>query len=473
MNIFTRITSILFVLLVLASCKRTNISSDAPDKLSPTAIFERKISTINVPISIAVKELEGRINQQFSSVLYKDDDLAGDNVKVTVTRSGNIGVKTVNNKLSFTVPIHVWGLGSWEWQACSFCPKLSKSQATNFDMNISVETLLELTEDWQIKTTTTGNYNWGKTRPTLNIGPISVPLSGIIDMALKPQMNKIAAQMDKEIQNRVNIKQYVQKAWVDVQQPILLDQAMNAWLAVSPQELRITPLTAKEGTISMKVGIKSFIEVVSGSKPAPVINGVLPRLITDPNLADDFEIGLIGEISYDQATALLKQQVLNKPYTFENNKYLVIVKDLALSSNGDKLLMDMVVDGKAGKKKLGGRIYMEGIPYYDAATSSVRVKDFDYNVKTKNVLLKSASWLANVGFHKKLEEMLVFPLEGQLKDMQKAVQDNLDKSIKFGSALTLKGNLAGITPEGIYLTPNSIKAVINAKGKLTAVVDKM
>lgn len=473
MKLFNRAAAFILVIFALISCKRTDITAEAPDKAGPSAVFQRRLSTINLPISITVKELESRINQQFSSVLYRDESLEGDNVKVTVTKNGDIGIKAVGSKLSFSIPIHVWALGSWEWQACSFCPKLAKSETTNFDMDISVETVLALTEDWKIKTTTVGNYKWGKTRPSLNIGPISVPLSGIIDLALKPQMSRIAAQLDKEIQNRINIKQYVQKAWNDVQQPILLDHDMNAWLVVSPQEVRITPLTGTNGTLSMKVGINSFIELVSGDKPAPKLNTTLPKLITDPALNDDFELDLVGEISYAQATALLKQQVLNKPYYFENNKYEVIVRDLALSSNGDKVLIDMVVDGKAGRKKLGGRIFLEGVPYYDAATSSVRVKDFDYNLKTKNVLLKSASWLANIGFHKRMQEMLVFPLEGQIKDMQKTVQDNLNKSIRLSSGLTLKGNINSITPEGIYLTPHSIKAVVNAKGKLNMTVEKM
>lgn len=473
MKLFKRLPALLILIILIASCKRTNITSEKPDELSPTSVFTRKLSTINLPISISVKELQTRINQQFTSVLYKDESLEGDNVKVTVTKNGDIGVKTVNNKLSFSIPIHVWALGAWEWQACSFCPKLSKSESTNFDMDISVETMLSLTDNWQVKTTTVGDYTWGKTTPALNIGPISIPLEDVVDWALKPQISKLSAQVDKEIQNRVNIKQYVQKAWTDVQQPILLDHDLNAWLTVSPQEVRITPLTASNGNVSMKIGLTSYIEVMSGAKPTPTINNKLPNLITDPKLNDDFEIGLIGQITYEQATELLKQQVLNIPYNFENNKYTVIIKDLALKSNGDKILVDMLIDGKAGRKKLGGRIYMEGVPYYDAATSSVRVKDFDYNLKTKNVLLKSASWLAKVGFHNKLQEMLVFPLEGQLKDMQRSVQDNLAKSIRLSSGLTLKGNIANIVPEGIYLDPNGIKAVVNAKGKLTAVVDKM
>src|SRR5687768_7076111 len=111
MYLFNRSTGFFLVFLALVSCKRTNITSEAPDKAAPTAVFERKLSTINVPISITVKELETRVNQQFGRVLYKDESLEGDNVKVTVTKDGNIGVKAVDNKLSFNIPIHVWGLG--------------------------------------------------------------------------------------------------------------------------------------------------------------------------------------------------------------------------------------------------------------------------------------------------------------------------------------------------------------------------
>ncbi len=465
---------LLFVINILAGCKQTNITSEAPDKQADTRAFERKLSTINIPISFPIKQLEAKLNQELSGVLYKDDDLKGDNVKITISKTGNIGVNAENNKISFSIPLHIWALGNWEWQACDICPKLSKSESTNFDMNLSFQSQLALTENWQLKTTTTGDYQWGNKKPYLELGPLKIPLESIIDLALAPQVDKLTARLDKEIQNKVNIKQYVQKAWVDMQQPILLDKNMNAWLAISPQAVSVTPLQTKNNELSMKIGVKSYIEMFTGAKPQAGTNTVLPKLVTDSRLQDDFQIGLVGEIPYEQATQMIKKEVIGKTYNLDNNKYALQIMDLALSGSGEKLLMQADINGKTAKgKKITGRIFIEGTPYYDAATQAIKVRDFDYNLKTKNVLLKSASWLINAGFLKQIEEKLTFPMKDHISNAQKMVQDGLSKNGRVSPNVLLKGNITNLSPEGIYLTPTSIKAVVNAQGKVNVLVDKL
>ncbi|MGZ5243464.1 MAG: DUF4403 family protein [Bacteroidia bacterium] len=476
MNIYMLRNIALFVLasIFIAGCKQTNITSEAPDKLPATKAFERKLSTINIPVSFPIKQLEAKLNQELSGILYKDDDLKGDNAKITISKNGNIAVNAENNKISFNIPLHIWALGSWEWQACEICPKLAKSESTNFDMNLSFQTQLALTENWQLKTTTTGNYQWGNRKPYLEIGPLKIPLASIVDLALKPQVDKLTARLDKEIQNKINIKQYVQKAWIDMQQPVLLDKNMNAWLAISPQSVSVTPMQTKNNEVSMKIGVKSYIEMFTGIKPQIPVNPALPKLVTDSKLQDDFQVGLIGEISYDQATAMIKKEVQGKIYNFDNNKYALQILDLALSGSGDKILMQADVDGKNAKgKKVAGRIFLEGTPYYDAATQSVKVRDFDYNLKTKNVLIKSASWLVNKGFLSQLEEKLTFPMKDHISNAQKMVQDGLTKNGRISPNVLLKGNITNLTPEGIYLTPTGIKAVVNAQGKVNVIVDKL
>src|SRR5690349_13122953 len=44
MNLFRKLSALLILLVVIASCKRTNITSEKPDELSPTAVFQRKLS---------------------------------------------------------------------------------------------------------------------------------------------------------------------------------------------------------------------------------------------------------------------------------------------------------------------------------------------------------------------------------------------------------------------------------------------
>ena len=68
-----------------------------------------------------------------------------------------------------------------------------------------------------------------------------------------------------------------------------------------------------------------------------------------------------------------------------------------------------------------------------------------------------------------MKESMTFSIGGQIEDMKKQVQTNLNKQVSKG--VTLNGNVLDLTPDKVYLTPNSIICVINAKGKLDIKID--
>ena len=95
--------------------------------------------------------------------------------------------------------------------------------------------------------------------------------------------------------------------------------------------------------------------------------------------------------------------------------------------------------------------------------------NFDYDLKTKNFLVGTANWLFQGVFARNMKESMTFSIGGQIEDMKKQVQTNLNKQVSKG--VTLNGNVLDLTPDKVYLTPNSIICVINAKGKLDIKID--
>jgi len=474
---FLFLCSCLFIIGLLPSCKTVNINAAAPDKVAPTAPNLAPVpSTINVPVSFNVKQLENRINQELNGVIYKDDNIEDDNYKMTITKNGQITVTADNDKVSFNVPLHIWVMGRWQLDVCSFCPKLSKTQTAEFDIVVTSQSTIALTEDWKIKTQTIGDYTWGNQKPTLDIGPVKIPISSVIDIALKPQMGKLSARFDQELQNRVNIKDYIQKAWIAAQQPILVDKDYQTWLIVTPTEVSATPLKAKAGQLNLTVGIKAIIQTISGGMPQPVVNTVLPKLNTHDGVSDDFNIGLSGDITYTLASDILRKQVGGQTYKFDDDKYQMTIDSVNLTGNADYILIRLDLRGKqlkGGSKDIKGTVYMQGVPYYDPADMSIKVKDLQYNIKSKNVLVKSAGWLLKAGFENQLKKYMIFPVKDKLEDTKKMVQNGINNNGHINDNITLKGTLNSLEPQGIYLTPNSLKAMVNAKGKINIVLEKL
>ncbi|GEO05100.1 hypothetical protein AAE02nite_27640 [Adhaeribacter aerolatus] len=465
-----------WLILFLVSCTQSSqLNPQAPTQevTAPApAVFAPKLSTITIPVSFRISTLEEKLNQQITGILYKDDNLEDDNLKVTVVKAGNLALQANGDKIYITIPLHVSATGRWRWEACKSCPRLEKTESTNFDLVVKSESQLSLTEDYQVKSTSISDFEWGSTKPVLTLGPLKIGLARFIEPSLRSQMQTLAGQLDREVQNRLKIKDYVQQAWAQVQQPIPLNKDLDAWLTIMPQAIKVSPLMANNGNFNLQIGLSSYLQTITNGKPKVQLNPILPPLVTDNHLVNNVQIGLMGEISYDHATKILKQQLTGKQFSFSDGRDQLTVHDVALSGSGDKLVVMLNVTGQTKKgfftKNMAGKIFLKAVPYLDAETNSIRVRDVDYDLDTKDQLLKAANWLAKNRFTQTIESQLSLPFKSQLAEGHKLLQQNLDHAAGLNESIKLTGQITELVPDAIYLTPTSIKAVVNAKGNLSA-----
>ncbi|MBR0569842.1 DUF4403 family protein [Microvirga sp. STS03] len=472
-------TLLLTVILYLTGCTSTSkLQTEAPvATASAVPVYQPKLSSITIPVSVQVATLEEMLNRQFAGVLYNDTNLDDDDVAVTVSKNGRMSIRADKDKIYFSVPLNIYAKGRWKWDPCKLCPAIDKTEDTRFDMVINTESKIGLTEDYKLKTTTTGDFEWGNTKPVLELGPLKIGLARFVEPALRKQMATLTKQLDAELQKHIEVKKYVQQAWNMLQEPVKVNDDMNAWLQVLPQDVRVTPLQARNGTLAMRIGITSYINVTTDGKPKAQSLKKLPNLVLDTKLTDNIQVGLTADIPYTQASKMLQQQIANQTYKFDDGKSQLTVKDATISPGGDQLVLMLDVDGKtkAGlfTKKIVGKVYLRGTPYYDAATSSIKVRDVDYTLETKDKLLNTASWLAKNKFKDMIQQQVNIPVKDQLTDAHKSLQQALDKQGRVHESVMLKGKIQTIEPDNIYLTPTAIRAVITAKGNLTATIDKL
>ena len=470
---------LLSCVLSFQSCSSTaTITATAPPvTAAAAAAYQPRLSSVSIPVSVSLAAIEDKLNQELQGVLYKDDNLEGDNVAIRVLKKGRMTISGEKDKLYFSVPLQIYAKGRWKWDPCKFCPSIDKTEDTTFDMVVKTESRFGLTEDYKINTITSGNFEWGDTKPYIQLGPLKIGLARFVEPALQQQMNVIATQLDKEIQNRLNMRQYVADTWAMMQQPVKLDDKLDAWLSVTPQAVRMAPLYAHNGSLRTRLGITSYIQVSTDGKPQTQVNKTLPKLILDSRLSDDIQIGLTANVPYAHASKMIKEQVANQTYKFDDGKSQVTVKDAAITPNGEQLVLMLDVDGKTKTglftKKLVGKLYLRCTPYYDAQTTSIKVRDVDYDLDTKDMLLSMASWLARNKFKEMIQSEVTIPVQSQLTDAKSLLQNSLNQSSRLHESVLLRGAVNDLVLENIYLTPTGIKAIINARGNLTATVDKL
>ncbi|MFT2007095.1 DUF4403 family protein [Pontibacter sp. 13R65] len=465
--------------MALPGCSSTSkLNIEAPETgASAVSVYQPSLSSITIPVSVSIATIEEKLNKEIAGVLYKDSNLNDDNVAVTVSKNGKLSIRAEKDKVYFSIPLHIYAKGRWKWDPCKLCPAIDKTEDTAFDMVIKTESRIGLTEDYKINTITSGDFEWGNTKPTIQLGPLKIGLARFVEPAIRTQMSNISKQLDKELQQYLDMRKYVSDAWLIVQEPVKLDNDLNAWLSIVPQDVRIAPLLMKNGTLSTRIGITSFISVTTDGKPQLAVNKKLPKLIIDNRLSDEIQIGLTANIPYEHASKLLQAQVAGQTYKFDGDKNQVTVNNATITPGGNQLILMLDVNGKtkAGMftKKIAGKVYLRGTPYYDAQTASIKVRDVDYTLDTKDKLLSTASWFAKNKFIDIIQAQVNIPVQSQLTEAQKMLQTTLNQSGRVHESVLLRGNIREITPDNIYLTPTGIKAVVNAKGSLTATIDKL
>ena len=139
--------------------------------------------------------------------------------------------------------------------------------------------------------------------------------------------------------------------------------------------------------------------------------------------------------------------------------------ELAMSESPDIILMDIMLKGS-----INGNIYFKGLPVYDVKTKAVYLENFDYDLESRSLLIKTANWLLQGTFAKRMKEALTIPIGSQIDEMRNVLQANLSKN-QVAKGVLLNGKIETFTPDKVYLTPKSIIAVVMAKGRVDLKVD--
>lgn len=462
-----RLLFMLLAGLLLFSCHKKLNPVQPEEKYNEVkANQERQLSVINIPVNISMAEVEKQINSQLKDLIYEDNSLENndnDNFLLKVWKREPITIQAVNDLFNITVPLKIWAKGGVQLDKLGI--NISEFKETAFSLNVHFVSKISVDSSWQVHTSTSANgFDW-VSKPTLKIGFIEFSLAPIAGRIIDKQQDILAKKIDGQVAQKIDIKKYIQRGWNTIQQPILLSRQYETWLKVIPAQVMMTPLTGQGKQAKALVGIKCYTETVIGLKPEVTINPVIPSLQTVNQIPDIVQIGLSGEISHEYASKVVKERFLNKSYLFNDGKYNITLISIDLYGSGENLVIKAGVTGS-----IDGIIYLKGKPYYDPATQAVSLQGLDYDLDTKNKLVKTASWLAKGKFIKSMQEAFKIPLGNQISQAKELIQANLTNK-QIAKGIILNGQLEELTPSDVYITPTSIIATVLAKGKVDVKID--
>ena len=115
-------------------------------------------------------------------------------------------------------------------------------------------------------------------------------------------------------------------------------------------------------------------------------------------------------------------------------------------------------------------MYLIGTPKFDAKKNAIYLDNVDYDLQTKDFLLRSASWLFDKTIIKKMKESCIFPLDDNVKAFKSMMNDQL-RDYRLNPNVSIKGAVENIQVTDIQLLQDKIKIWVTSKGKLNLDVE--
>jgi hypothetical protein len=375
----------LAILVVLLSSCSHKITAERPT-LAPTNfnLDSVPVSEINIPIQINVDTL-------FSSTGYPDGWMQeGCDMRYKyVFRRGPLQMKVSGTtmNLGFTgyykiigsTRVCVMGAAVSPWTPPCKCGFSEPERR----VNVSFTNSLAILPDYKVRLTIKRNepqpldkcevcfWNQDITKQVMN--------------GLKEELDATKATLDKNY-GIVDLRPKFQQVWDQLSKAYHIYDM--GWLQMNPQKIRINNLFARNDSLYVYLGL-SAKPVITFEKPAEQ-STVVPAA-KDFSQRQGFSIFLDAVLNYDSLSNLLNQHLGNKEFDLDKGpvKKKFIFRDCKLIGEGNEKIIIKV--NFSGTNE--GTFYLTGKPVYDRQSRILEIKDMDFDIKSKNALLKTAEWL--------------------------------------------------------------------------------
>ena len=327
---------------------------------------------------------------------------------------------------------------------------------------IAIHAVLSWDPNWRLRSRTTA-------RPAEFPKPCGVTMLNVnvSDRYIAPivdqQLQEVVKTIDRNTPRATDLKPNAQQIWSALQAPNEI--APRTWLIVEPLDFAVGGINGSGLNVSTIMTLRAHTRVIVGDRPLVVPKPLPPLRTAAPPATGGIRVPFDVELSYPDATALLAQSVAGQKLgdtTLESIRLLP-------GTNG-KLMLEAMIDYHASRlRKYHGLVYLEGMPRYDAATSSVVVDQLDYSLDPKrhNPFVKLADHLA----HDSVRAQLVANAHWSIAPQMAAMRAEITKAMSRPLApnVILRGSVDAMQP--VSVTPLPDRMVIRAVAVGSAAID--
>jgi hypothetical protein len=439
-----------FILFFLVSCK--TIQPLPPDqKVAPAPIENPIVSYLNIPVEIdlkkQLKQVEKDLPKAFSGEQKECEGVSFayrfEREPIDFQYKGSELYYEVDGKFELKLEYCPKCHSMWDQGSCTV-PRLYASCGANGEpmrkVKVGYSTSVEILPNYTFKSNT--DLKKFDILDPCKITVFKYDATSEVKKQVKSQLEKLEKDIDKQVQS-IDIKSSLAGIWKELQQPIQLEG--YGFLFLQPKSIALSKPVFKNNGVALEVNMA--VSPVVNTFKQEVKETKLPNLDTYKK-RDGFDISVDVRAGYDSISKLANKALQGKVWDLKGKK--VIVKQLALEgTNNQKMLLKLDFEGS---KK--GTVYLEGVPVLDSLTQVLSLKDVDFDIKTKSVLLQSAKWLFNDKILNEIQKNAKIDLKPLFVDAKNELSKQLNNPLS--PEIDMIGKVKDLSLTAVFLTQDAL-----------------
>ncbi len=262
----------------------------------------------------------------------------------------------------------------------------------------------------------------------------------------------------------LDMKAQAQEIWNKINTAIPIEGL--GWFQVNPVKFRLNNYYFKNDSLNILFSMTAK-PLIQFDKPS-AHKYLLPEL-ENASSKPGFNIFLDALLNYDSLSRIVNAQLKGKQFEFEKGaiRKTVIINEFAIyGSDKENLIIKIVFSGSNS-----GTAYFTGTPFYNEKTKAIEIRNLDFDIKSKNILLRNVDWMFNKKIINEITNRSKIDLSGYIDSAIALVNKNLNREI-----------ISGVKSNGIIeIMPNPKQVIIplsqhlvirsNAVGKMEITIN--
>jgi hypothetical protein len=457
---------VFLIVFLISSCSTSNkiaALKPEPDDAGPL-VYDNTPSFINLPISVKLKDVESQTNALLNGLIYEDNNIEDDDIEMKIWKLAPITIEndkeSAGGKIKTVLPLKA--LVKYRIGTKKLGVELYNTKEFNLNGVVTLVSDVSLT-NWKLNTKTElKSLDWNES-PTMVVFGKNVPVTYLINPAIKIFRSKIEKKIDAAIEKSMDFKPNVLAALEKICTPFQMSEAYESWLRIVPIEIYSTNAKLKNDTFLMEMGMKCMMETLIGGKPESKFDATKITLKPVTKIPNQITANIAAVSTYAEASKIMTKNFSGVEFGSGSKK--VKVQKVNIWHKNDKMVIALDLLGT-----VNGTIYLTGFPQYNEQTKEVYFDKLDYALDTKNKLMRTANWLAQGMVLRKIQESCRYSIVPNLEEGKQNMMAYL-KNYSPMPGVFVNGKMEDIQFQKIQLTNKAIIAFIKVNGTVNVSVD--